>query len=308
MSSPTPGYRFGGLIWPAVLIVIGGVALLVNTNLIATDRLYRLGDLWPLLLIVIGLELFVMRTPLPANTATIAAVLILLVAAGGTIAYVAAGPAVPTGTHATDRSAPLGKTDKGSVEINVGGATLKITGGDIGGDLFRAHIDYSGPPPGVSVDTSTGHVEISQNSGFHLFGPQHFVLNLKLATSIPWSVAVHSGAASDTYDFPDVQLTSLEDDTGASREDISLGAPKGDVPVTINGGALTVNLHRPGNTAASVDVSGGAVTLNFDGHQQRAVGSVSASSTGDGQGGDMFTVRINGGACTVSMDTGGGSD
>ena len=80
MSSPTPGYRYRGLVWPAVLIVIGGIALLVNTNVISTDRLYRLGDLWPLLLIVIGLELFVMRTPLPANTAAIAAVLILLVA------------------------------------------------------------------------------------------------------------------------------------------------------------------------------------------------------------------------------------
>ena len=110
---------------------------------------------------------------------------------------------------------------------------------------------------------------------------------------------MHSGAANDTYDFTKLQLASLEDDTGASREDISLGTPKGDVPVTINGGALTVHLHRPNQTAANVNVSGGAVSLDFDGQQHRAVGSVSAGT----EAGDMFSIRINGGACTVTMDT-----
>ena len=299
MSAQTPGYRYRGLLWPAVLILIGAVALLVNTNIISADRLYRLGDLWPLLLIVIGLELFVTRMPISSQATAIAAVLILLVALGGTIAYVAAGPAVPTGTQTIDRSAPAGNLDHGSVEISVGGATLNITGADLGGDLFRSHIEYSGPSPDVSVDRSSGNVEISQNNSFHVFGSQRFALDLKLSSSVRWRITVHSGAADDTYDFMNVQLASLEDDTGASREVISLGTPKGNVPVTINGGALTVNLHRPRGVAAQVDVSGGAVSLDFDGHQQRAVGSLSAGT----EAGDMFSIRISGGACTVTMDT-----
>ena len=300
MSSQLPGYRYRGLLWPAVLILIGAVALLVNTNVIAADRLYRLGDLWPLLLIVIGLELLVTRMPISASVSAVAAALILLVALGGSIAYVAAGPPVPTGTQTMDRSAPAGNLDHGSVDINVGGATLKITGANLAGDLFRSHIEYSGPAPGVSVERSTGRIEISQNSGFHFFGPQRFALDLKLSTTVHWTIAVHSGAANDAYDFSKLDLTSLEDDTGASREDISLGTPKGEVPIDINGGALTVKLHRPSGTAADVSVSGGAVTLNFDGHVQRAVGSVSASTA---QSSDTFTVRVNGGACTVTMDT-----
>ncbi|HEV2217149.1 MAG TPA: DUF5668 domain-containing protein [Candidatus Dormibacteraeota bacterium] len=299
MSAQTPGYRYRGLLWPALLILIGAVALLVNTNIISADRLYRLGDLWPLLLIVIGLELFVTRIHMSTQATAVAAVLILVVAVGGSIAYVAAGPAVPTGTQTMDRSAPAGNLDRGSVDISVGSATLKISGADLGGDLFRSHIVYSGPSPDVSVDRSTGDVEISQNSSFHLFGPQHFALDLKLSSNVRWKITVHSGAADDTYDFKHVQLTSLEDDTGASREDISFGPPSGDVPVTINGGALTVDMHRPGGTAATVEVSGGAVSLDFDGHQQRAVGSLSAGI----QAGDMFSVRISGGACTVTMDT-----
>ena len=298
MRAQTPGSRYRGLIWPAVLILLGAVALLVNTNLISADRLYRLADLWPLLLIVIGLVLLVSRIPISPNASAAAAALIMLVALGGSIAYVAVGPSVPTGTQTMDRSVPAGSLDHGSVDISVGGATLKITGADLGGDLFRSHIEYSGPAPDVSVARSSGHIEISQNSGLHGFGPQHFTLDLKLSSSVQWTIVVHSGGASDTYDFTKLRLASLEDDTGASRQDISLGTPKGHVPVTINGGALTVNLHRPSDTAAMVNVSGGLVSLDFDGQQHRAVGSISAGT----EAADMFSIRINGGACTVTMD------
>jgi hypothetical protein len=300
LSTQTPGYKYRALIWPGLLILIGAVALLVNTNLISADRLYRLGDLWPVLLIVIGLELLVTRMPISTNASALAAVLILLVAVGGSLAYVSAGPSVPTGTQTMDSSARAGNLDAGAVDISVGGAVLKITGVDLGGDLFRSHIEYSGPAPDVSVERSTGHIEISQNNGFHIFGPQHFTLELKLSSSVRWAIAVRSGAANNTYDFTKLQLTSLEEQTGASREDISLGAPKGNVPVSINGGALTVHLHRPNQTAANVYVSGGAVSLDFDGQQHRAVGSVSAGVQGAS---DIFSIRISGGACTVTMDT-----
>jgi len=298
-SRPPGGIRYSGLIWPGLLILLGAVALLVNTNVISADRLYRLGDLWPLLLIVIGLELFIVRAPIPANAAAVAGVLVLLLATGGAVTYVAAGAAVPGGTHTIDRSGTAGKLDHGSLEVNVGAATLKITGADIGGDLFRAHVEYEGPAPDISYDSSNGRVEISQSNGFHFFGPQHFVMDLQISSSVRWELAIHSGASADTYDLSKLNLGSLEDDTGASRENISLGTPKGSVPVSINGGALTVNLHRPNGTDALVQVSGGAVNLNFDGNVQRAVGSVSAGNTSD----NYFQVRINGGACTVTMDT-----
>ncbi len=299
MSTPTPGYRFRGLVWPAALILLGGVALLVNTNLISADRLYRLGDLWPLLLIVIGLELLVTRMPISANVSAVAAVLILLVALGGSIAYVAAGPKVPVGTQAIDRSASAGKLTQASLEVDVGAATIHVRGAELQGDLFRAHIEYTGPPPDVTVDRSTGTVNISQNNSFHLFGSQRFVLNLQVSSSVQWAMTVHSGASADSYVLTSVKLTSLEVDTGASREEIALGTPSGSVPVTINGGALTVHLHRPSDVAAQVNVSGGAVNLDFDGRHHSAVGTVSDSSS---SGSDMFNVQIDGGACTVTMD------
>ena len=96
--------------------VAGVIALLVDLNVISSDRLYRLADLWPLILIVIGIEL-VSRRALKGAAVDVATVLILLIAAGGAIAYVAAGPAIPGGTHTLDSSDRVGSLDTASVSI-----------------------------------------------------------------------------------------------------------------------------------------------------------------------------------------------
>jgi hypothetical protein len=301
VSAPAPANRYRSLIWPAALILVGVFALLVNTNVISGDRLYRLGDLWPLLLIVIGLELILRRASLSAATKSVATLLVVLLATGGAVAYVALGPAVPSGTQTLDVAQPAAGIDNASLHVAVGSATLRVRGSaSLDGDLFRAHIEYRGATPTVTLDRSTGRVEISQNSTFQMFGSQRFLLDMQLDTEMPWSITVDSGAATDTFDLASVRVGAIELNTGASREDISLGPPTGNVRVSVNGGALTVNLHRPPGAAASVDVAGGAVNLSFDGRTQHAIGSASAGTeTQD----DMYTVRINGGACTVAMDT-----
>src|ERR1700674_3190281 len=99
--------RNRNLFWPSVLILIGVIALLINSGAISADRLYRLGDLWPLVLIVIGLEILARRA-LHGAMADLAAVLIILVAAGGAVAYVAVGPAIPGGTRSLEMSDTVG--------------------------------------------------------------------------------------------------------------------------------------------------------------------------------------------------------
>src|SRR5476651_1918381 len=124
--------------WPVVLIVIGIFALLVELNVISADRLYRLADLWPLILIVIGLELIARRT-LQGAAVDIAAVLILVVACVGAIAYVSVGPAIPGGTHTLTSSDSVGALNAASLDVEVGAADLTVVGdASIGADLYRA--------------------------------------------------------------------------------------------------------------------------------------------------------------------------
>jgi cell wall-active antibiotic response 4TMS protein YvqF len=295
--------RYRGLFWPAVLIVIGIIALLVNSGVISADRLYLLQDLWPVILIVIGLELFARRA-FQGAAGEVAAVLIVAVAVAGAVVYVAVAPNVGVGTHPLDTSAPTGSVDQASAEIDVGAANLTVTGNaDLGGDLYRAHIEYSGPKPDVTFDRSTGSLRISQSTpGFPFFQSHTFVLNLQVNPSVPWAITANTGALTSTYRLANVHLRSMEFNTGAGRDDITVGTPSGFVPITFNGGALTVNIHRPGGTATSVAVSGAAISLDADGRQTHAIGGANWESPSFSGATDGYRIEINGGACTVTVD------
>jgi len=293
------------LVLPAILILVGLLALLVNVGAIPTDRLYRLADLWPVLLIVLGLEVLVNRARLPSAVDMTASVLIVVVAIAGAGLYVALGPPIPGGTHTITFSEPRGELQQAGLELDVGAASVNVQGGSTSviNDLFQAEITYSGPPPTERVDLNNpARIVIQQNGQFGFFGHQSIHLDIQLNSEVRWDLAVHSGASQDRYLLSTFQVGSVEIDTGASTEDIDLPYPSGTVPVRINGGALTVHLHRPTGTAASVTVSGGAVRLDFDGDVTSAVGSVSHSTE---PAGDMTQVSVNGGTCNVTMDVAG---
>jgi hypothetical protein len=295
-------YRYRSFFWPAALILVGVFALLVNSGLVAPERLARLADLWPLILVVIGLELLVRRSLQGAN-AELAAVLIVVLAIVGATAYVALGPAIPTGTQTLDASGPVGSLKQGSVRIDAGAAQITMVGADTGEDLYRAHIGYSGRKPDVSFDSASGDLHISQgNTSGLFFQDRHFVLDLELNTSVTWKIAVDSGASSDSLKLSNVHAADIELNTGASHEDITLGSPSGSVPITVDGGALTVNVHRPKGVAASVAVSGGAVNLTFDGRQSHAVGTVTAQTSDYNSASDRYQIQVNGGASNVTVD------
>src|SRR3981081_1089506 len=147
--------RYRSFFWPAVLIVVGLFALLINAGLIPLDRLYLLFDLWPVILIVIGLAITARRT-LRGSASSAAAVLILALAVGGAVAYVAVSPS-PSLNSAMDSHAAAGSVERASVEIDAGAATGRVSGSsELGGDLYRAHIEYSGQKPQVDFNRANG--------------------------------------------------------------------------------------------------------------------------------------------------------
>jgi hypothetical protein len=295
--------RYRGFFWPAALIVVGVFALLVDLSVISADRLYRLVDLWPLILIVIGLEL-IARRALNGVAVDVAAALILLIAAGGAVAYVAVGPAIPGGTQTFDIADQVGNLNTATLHVDVGAVNMTVQGNStLGSDLYRAHIEYSGPKPSVTLDKSTGDLSISQPSGFAIFANRHFVVDLQISPAVTWSINVNSGAANDTFNLTGVKVGSIHLNAGASREDITLGSPSGIVPITVNGGAVTVRVHRPSGTEASAHVSGGAVSLTGDGRHEGGIGNLNWQSDGYDTAADAYRIEVSAGAGTVTVDT-----
>jgi hypothetical protein len=295
--------RYRSFFWPAVLILAGVVALLVNIGALPVDRLILLVNLWPLILIVIGLEIIV-RRGFHGASADVAAALVVILAVAGAAAYVAINPS-PTATGKMDVSAPVGDLHHASLEVDVGSATIDISGGsDLGSLLYRAHVEYPGPKPDITFDRSTAVLKISQNTNFPFgFGNGRFGLNVQLNQSVSWTVDENTGASKDTINLPHVMVAGITVNTGASSEDMTLGPPAGIVRVEVNGGALTVHVHRPSGTEASVQVSGGADSLNADGHSEHGIGDLKYESSGFSGAADGYRITVNGGACTVTLDT-----
>jgi hypothetical protein len=289
--------------WPAILILTGVIALVAETGVISGGRLLRLADLWPLILIVIGLELLNRRV-LQNPRRDLATALIILLAAGGAVAYVAVRGPVSDSTQTMDTSDAVGSLNQATLDVDAGAATMTVEGSNsLGSDLYRAHIEYSGGKPAVSLDRSTGNLRIFQNNDFAFFASRRFVLDVQINSAVLWNISANTGASNDTLKLSAVKVGSITLNAGASRTDITLGRPTGIVPISVDGGAITLRLHRPSGSEAFVHVSGGAVTLNADGRQFHGVGEESWQSAGYDGAADAFHVEISGGASTVTVDT-----
>jgi len=289
--------------WPAILILTGVIALVAETGVISGGRLLRLADLWPLILIVIGLELMNRRV-LQNPRRDLATALIILLAAGGAVAYVAVRGPVSESTETLDTSDAVGSLNQATLDVNAGAATMTVEASNsLGSDLYRTHIEYSGRKPAVSLDRSTGTVRIFKNNDYAFFSSRRFVLDVQLNSAVLWSISANTGASNDTLKLAAVKVGSITLNAGASRTDITLGRPTGVVPISVDGGAITLSLHRPRGSEAFVHVSGGAVTLNADGRQLHGVGDESWQSAGYDGAADAYHVEISGGASTVTVDT-----
>jgi len=289
--------------WPAILILTGVIALLAETGAISGGSLLRLADLWPVVLIVIGLELMNRRV-LQNPRRDLATALMILLAAGGAVAYVAVRGPVSDSTQTMDTSDAVGSLNQATLDVDAGAATMTVEGSNsLGPDLYRAHIEYSGRKPAVSLDRSTGNLRIFTNNDFAFFASRRFVLDVQLNSAVMWNISANTGASNDTLKLSAVKVGSITLNAGASRTDITLGRPTGVVPISVDGGAITLRLHRPSGSEAFVHVSGGAVTLNADGRQLHGVGEESWQSAGYDGAADAYHVEISGGASTVTVDT-----
>jgi len=289
--------------WPATLILTGVLALVAETGAISGERLLRLADLWPLILIVIGLELLNRRV-LQGPRRDLATALIVLLAVGGAVAYVAVRGPVSDATQTMNTSDAVGILNEATLDVDAGAMTMTVAGSDsLGSDLYRAHIEYSGTKPAIRLDRTTGNLRIFKNDDFALFASRRFVLDLQLNSAVSWNVSTNSGASNDTLKLSTVTVGSITLNAGASRTDITLGRPTGMVPIRVEGGAITLRLHRPRGSEAFVHVSGGAVTLDADGRELHGVGDETWQSAGYDGAADAYRVEINGGASTVTVDT-----
>jgi len=257
--------RSPSIFWGIVLVVLGVLFLLSNLDINLNWNI-----IWPVVLIALGVWLLVAR-----------------VGPGGASADV-------------DSAEARDGLTKAKLEVAVGSGRIKVRSADIGDQLFRTHIEHAGTAPEVNLDRATGTVRISQRLDWFA-GARRLRIDTQVSDAIPWEVRCSTGAIRGDFNLSTTSITAFECRTGASQVTLDVGAPKGIVPLRIEGGALTVNIARPAGAALKVEASGGAVNLHVDGSHHSGIGSRDWRSPGYDSAADRYEVTISGGALRVNI-------
>jgi len=274
-SVPPRHRRRGGVVWPLILIFLGGIFLLQNTGYLPPNFWVNLWRLWPVVLVLIGVELLLAhRVPWLVLVGLAAVVLI-----GGAVGINMGMPGSTTdpGITTTSQTNLEGAT-QAAVTIRFGAGTLTL------GPLLQpqseqlANMSYQGPqqlaPQPRYTVSNVGVGQLEYQSSAH--GAPGFVpfvdgradaaqMDLTLSPTVPiTSLTVQTGATEGRLDLSSLRVSALDLSIGAATTWLRFPQAAGLTTAHISGGASTLTLEIPQGVAAQIQLRGGLSTVNVD--------------------------------------------
>jgi hypothetical protein len=178
-------------------------------------------------------------------------------------------------------SIPIESAQQSSIRFQHGAGRLFVSAsatpgvlleGDFGGGL-EVSKNLRGDLLDVRLHTPTQIFPFFWSPGFNLDW------NVMLATDIPLSLNLETGASETRLDLRGLKVTKLAIKTGASSTKLTLPANAGYTSATIESGAASVDVQLPEGVAARIRSRGGLSTLDMD--RQKFVRSGDAFQSSD---------------------------
>lgn len=214
-----------------------------------------------------------------------------------------AGPGAPAGSPAAfdfeggEHSAPRGGLTAARFHLRGGANELTLAGGSAPmAELYRA--EFTGPVPQVRL--RNGVVSVQYRGG-RPWDWRRRTSVFRLNPGVAWDASISGGGSRISVAAEAIDLRSFELTGGVDRLSLSLGRPRGEVAVRINGGAHELSLDRPAGVPVLVRVKGGAARVDFDGQRMIAAGSADLASTGAAGSSDRITLEISGGVAGLTV-------
>jgi DNA-binding MarR family transcriptional regulator len=204
----------------------------------------------------------------------------------------------PTGDaqSGSEHAAPLGGLTEARLLVRSGLSELVLRGGAPAVDLYRAQ--FSGATPQVRL--RDGRV-IIQYRGMP-FDWRKRKATVALNETIPWSFEIVGGIGRVQADLRAIDARSLRLTGGTERVQLELGRPTDEVKVDVIGGARTIRIERPRESAIRLHVMGGAAGIELDGQVVSAAGGQTTLQSAGWTGrGDRYVVEVVGGAKTIEV-------
>lgn len=286
-----------GLVWPLLLIAVGGVFLAANAGFIAPVRLVDLLNLWPLVLVLIGIDLALARRwPLGALAAE------LLVIALGAVLVVSqtAVPSwrsldAPVGESSV--SVPRGDAKALALHLNGGAGAYHVAGG--ASALVEATSDESDLRVHSTMrasGTADVRVDLSEERVPFRVGSSPVHVDVRIANGVATALDVNMGAGDFVLDLADVTVTDARVSVGAAALRLVVPHPTGEVPITVSAGASSLIVEIPAGVEARVTTSGALTSVRSE--NPRVVGD---ETSGYAAAKDRVTIRVTAGATSVSI-------
>jgi hypothetical protein len=255
--------RGGSFTFPliALLLIFFGVILLLNNfGYLPWDIWGTIWRLWPALLVLIGINLIFGRTrPWIAFWLTF----VTLAVVAGVVFWVL-GPAA-TQKGLASFSQPLTAAQKAEVSVEFGAGKLRVEPLSAGSDrLVAGEVAQDAVPGVVNAAENVARVRIASPAAGWLGGPGKFTdWRVQLTRNIPLDLILKTGANECSVDLSGLQVSLLQMETGASRNEITFPA-QGETTARITAGAAELKLNIPAGVAARIKMEAGASTIDID--------------------------------------------
>ncbi|HEY1455500.1 MAG TPA: TetR family transcriptional regulator [Candidatus Dormibacteraeota bacterium] len=214
------------------------------------------------------------------------------------MAHVIASP-LPADS-ASGVAAAVGSVASIAVDSGSRGVLLRAGSGMDAGAVVRTAHDRNGAAPAI-VRGEKVVVRRLRGVGFG---------EIELNPSHPWTFQIQGGTWNTKLEVSGLEVRAIKLDSGATKVECFLPAPRGIVPIEISGGVVGVSLHRPPGVAVAAEISGGVVRLKLDADSFRATVSDTRWESRDGASAapNRYQLRINSGAVQLSLDSGSSAE
>jgi hypothetical protein len=231
--------RRGSLFWGVIFIVVGGIWLLDQLDLIAGINVWNL--IWPTLLIILGLWALLgatrSRRPIEVEQVTLP-------------------------LEGAERARVRLKFGAGRLRVGAEVGPTELIDGSFGGGLDH-HVKQEGDRLILDMRLpSQGFPDVILPWNWGRWAGFEWTFGLN--GEIPLELDVDTGASEAQLDLEDLKVTDLRLNTGASSTEITLPAEAGFTKVEIDAGAASVRIRVPTGVAARIKTEGGLVGVDVD--------------------------------------------
>lgn len=300
------------VLFPAILILLGGLALAYNFGLVQPTFWYWLSRLWPIWLIVAGLDIVISRRKRWFGWVMLGLVVTIVSGAiwGGQTLWnsVSAPGAIVTGAgQSTPVSYMREDAKEADIQLSPGVAQLVVgaTSSDealaegsiysVPGLQARTNLERLGDRAVLSVSQRGGTVGLNFNLGDVSAQPW----DLRLSPKLPLRLTIDGGVGRNDLDLRDLQVTNLTIKSGVGQTEVTLPAT-GKLTGSIEAGVGRIVVRIPRSMGAQIRTSTGIGKVSVQGNFEQS--GRTYTTQGYAQSANQADISIDGGIGSIEIE------